>query len=128
MALKLQTHEHRTRFRCGESIDGTASWQLDEAPRTAEVRLFWYTRGKGTEDVGVAKTVRFDHPQREDSREFQIDVPNRPYSFSGKLISLIWAIELLIEPGGHVQRLDLIISPDGHEIVLHQSGASGEPT
>ena len=63
------------------------------------MRLFWYTRGKGTEDVGLVDTVAFPNPQTTDQRTFRFALPEAPYSFSGKLISIIWAIELILEPG-----------------------------
>ena len=45
--------ENRTRFLPGEKLTVTALWALPEKPESVEVRLFWYTQGKGTQDVGV---------------------------------------------------------------------------
>jgi hypothetical protein len=116
--LKLATRDNQTVFRPGEEIQGAAGWQLDPPPKSVEVRLFWYTRGKGTEDAAIAQTVRFDHPKPEEARPFQFTVPEAPYSFSGKLISLIWALELVAEPGRESTRLELVVSPSGKEIQL----------
>ena len=49
-------------------------------------------------------------------------LPAGPYSFSGRLISLIWALELVAEPGNHVARVEITLGPDGQEVVL----ATGE--
>src|SRR4029079_16624359 len=39
----------------GESVSGQATWELDAPPRELEVRLFWYTEGRGDQDQeGVA--------------------------------------------------------------------------
>ncbi len=116
--LKLGTRDDRTEYRPGEEIAGAAGWQLDQPPKSVEVRLFWYTRGKGTEDVGVVNTVRFEQPQREEARPFRFTAPAEPYSFSGKLISLLWAIELVVQPGPDSARVELTISPTGKEVVL----------
>jgi hypothetical protein len=45
-------------------------------------------------------------------------LPEGPYSFSGKLISLIWALELACSPGSETVRREITVSPTGHEIVL----------
>ena len=89
---------------------------------SAEVRLFWYTRGKGTEDVELVDTVAFPNPQTTDQRTFRFALPEAPYSFSGKLISIIWAIELIVEPGRSVERREIVMSPSGREVVVaHES-------
>jgi len=116
--LKLGTRDNGTEFRPGEEIAGAAGWQLDQAPQSVEVRLFWYTRGKGSEDVGVVDTVRFEQPPREEARPFRFVAPAEPYSFSGTLISLLWAIELVVQPGQDSSRLELTISPTGKEVLL----------
>jgi hypothetical protein len=118
--LKLGLRDNRTAFRPGEEIVGAAGWQLDRPPKSVEVRLFWYTCGKGTQDVGVVDTVRFEQPQREEARPFRFIAPAEPYSFTGKLITLVWALELVVKPGDESARLELTISPTGQPIVLHR--------
>ena len=118
--LKLAVRDDRREFRPGEEIHGAAGWQLDRAPKSAEVRLFWRTRGKGTEDVGVVETVRFEHPQSEEARPFCFKLPDAPYSFSGKLISLLWGLELVLSPGDETAQVELVVSPTGREILLHE--------
>ncbi len=116
-ALKIALRENRTRFRPGETIAGVAAWMLEKEPQTVELRLFWFTRGKGTQNVNVVLTIRFDHPKAEESRPFQLALPEYPYSFSGKLISLIWALELVVN-AGEAERVELTLSPTGQEILL----------
>lgn len=116
--LKLLLADDRTCFRPAETLKGVAGWRLGSAPRTADVRLFWYTRGKGTEDIGLINRVAFEEPQAQEGRPFQFVLPEEPYSFSGQLISLIWALELIIEPGAQSTRLEFTLSPTGEEIVL----------
>jgi hypothetical protein len=120
-SLEIQTRDGKTRFRPGEEITGTVSWALDKAPTSVELRLFWYTQGKGTTDFGVTEIVPFPAAAQTDRRDFSALLPAMPYSFSGKLISLIWALELIAQPGKQSTRLDLIMSPTGEEITLQPS-------
>jgi hypothetical protein len=116
--LKLLTNENRTTFSPGEIITGTASWRLDTRPEGVELNLVWSTRGKGTPDVGVVHTVPFADPQATDTRPFTITLPAAPYSFSGQLISLLWTLELNVNPGDQCEPLEIIIAPGGKEVLL----------
>ncbi len=107
-------------YRPGETIGGRVTWQVDEAPQSAELRLFWYTSGKGTQDVENIDTVVFETPRMNDDRTFSLTLPRQPYSFSGKLISLVWALELIVEPGSNVERQEFVMSASGEEVVLRE--------
>jgi hypothetical protein len=115
--LRIATRNEQTSFRPGEELHGAAGWRLDQLPARIEARLFYYTRGRGTEDVVVVQRTRFDPPQQEGARPFQFTLPDAPYSFSGKLLSIIWALELVAEPGGRSARFEFVMSPSGTEIV-----------
>jgi hypothetical protein len=52
-------------------LEGKATWQLDQAPAKMFLRLFWFTRGKGTEDIEVISETVFDHPLAAESLAFQ---------------------------------------------------------
>jgi hypothetical protein len=83
------------------------------------MRLFWRTEGKGTTDMVIADTLRFENPREEEARPFKIRAPGSPYSFSGQLISLIWSLELVASPGKESSRIDVVIAPEAKEILLH---------
>lgn len=123
--LRIEFAGGRTACRPGEPLSGRVTWRVDDQPESAELRLFWYTSGKGTQDVGVVETMTFASPRMDDHRDFTLPLPREPYSFSGTLISLIWAIELIVEPGHHVERQEFTLSSTGEEIVL---GSAGEPS
>ena len=116
--LRIDVNGGQKGYKPGETIGGRVKWQVDEQPESAELRLFWYTRGKGTQDVGNVETVVFQTPQMNDDRSFSVTLPREPYSFSGKLISLVWAIELIVEPGSIVERQEFVMSSSGAEVVL----------
>lgn len=116
--LTLQITDRKTWFKPGELVEGTASWYLEKEAEAIEVRLFWYTSGKGTQDVGIVRTLRVEQPDTNGHRDFSIRVPEEPYAFSGKLITLAWAIELVVLPSGETERLDLLIGPQPVEVNL----------
>ena len=121
--LTIELADDRTSFKPGEPLSGRVTWRVEEQPTSAELRLFWYTSGKGTQDVGVVTTMPFSSPRSQDHRDFTLPLPREPYSFSGTLISLIWAIELIVEPGGHVDRCEIVLSASGEEVVLGSESA-----
>ena len=121
-SLRIATQQQRKSFRPGDQVCGAAGWELEEQPKAAEVRLFWYTAGNGTRDAQVVAQQAFEAPKSNDERSFQFTLPEAPYSFSGKLISLIWAVELVIQPGDQAERVEITVSPTGEEMVLSESG------
>ena len=122
--FRIGTRDNVTAFRPGEEIAGAAGWQLDRPLEWIEIRLFWYTDGKGTQDVEVVDTIRFDRPQLEEARPFRFVAPAFPYSFSGKLISLLWAIEIVPSEGKESERIQLTLSPTAQEIQLERHEGS----
>ncbi len=116
--LSIVLNEDKAAFAPREMIRGTIRWSLDVGVRRLELSLFWYTAGKGTRDVGVIETMQFDEPGAVGWKDFSFTLPDGPYSFSGKLISLIWALELTCSPGSEIARREIVVSPTGHEILL----------
>ena len=123
--LSISIREDKTAFAPHEAIEGAIQWNLDANPRHLELSLFWYTSGKGTRDVGVVETVTVENPGAFGSRDFSFALPEGPYSFSGKLISLIWAVELSCSPGAETVRREIVLSPAGEELVLGVVASQG---
>ena len=120
-SVGIETRDGQTHFVPGEPISGRCQWQLEKQAKAVEVRLFWYTEGKGDQDVGLVDTLRIDDPAQQGWSDFSFELPLGPYSFSGRLISLTWALEVLALGTDATQRLDLVVSPSGAEIDLHTS-------
>ena len=116
--LSIDLRDNQKSFAPGEMLEGKATWQLDQAPAKVFLRLFWFTRGKGTEDIKVISETVFDHPLAAESRPFKMPLPQRPYSFSGRLVSLIWALELVTSDNDTAITREIVISPFGDEIDL----------
>ena len=121
--IEIQPDGSRVAYAPGEPLTGTVSWQLDAPATGVEVRLFWYTRGKGTTDVQVVKAKQFDAAGTRGRGDFRFVLPEEPYSFSGKLISLVWALEAIAQPGDRSQRLELVVAPGGRELILGAEAA-----
>ena len=116
--LAIGTYENRMEFSPGDRVSGKVFWELDEEPGEIEVRLFWYTKGKGSQDVCIVDSIVFDSPAMQETREFSFDLPNQPYGFSGILISLLWAIEVVVPDTGDTERVELVVGPGDCEVVL----------
>jgi hypothetical protein len=111
-------------FRPGDAITGSIEWVLDEIPRSVEAKLVWSTAGKGTRDIAVVQNTALHAGRTRDQQRFELHAPEGPYSFSGKLVSLVWAVEAVMQPGDRAAREEIVISPSGAEIDLY---AAGEP-
>ncbi len=116
--LNIAIEGDKQSFRPGEALRGTVSWTLDDDSKKVELRLMWYTAGKGMPEVGVIESVNFENPLKEDRREFEFKLPESPYSFSGKLITLTWGMELIVRPFKQTQRMEFTMSPTGQVIRL----------
>ena len=115
--VRIHLADDQAGFRPGETVSGGVEWSLDAPPDSAELRLLWHTRGKGDDDVQVVTRQTIDQPLQKDRRDFSFALPEGPYSFSGKLISLMWVIELILPPVEPLTR-EIVLSPTGSEIVL----------
>ena len=124
--FSIELAEGRTSYRPGETLAGVASWRLDEPVDELEVRLLWFTRGKGTQDVSVIDHRTFRMPALEGQDDFSFELPAAPYSFSGRLISLIWALELVTPKGRELQRVEFVLCPFESEIVLGSAEEAGK--
>jgi hypothetical protein len=124
--LAVAVADGRAAFAPREAVEGTVSWRFAEPPAKVELRLLWYTEGRGEQDVQVVAAVPFEAPAAADRRPFRLSLPPGPYSFSGRLASLHWALEAVAEPGDRSARAEIVVAPKGREVRLDPAaGASG---
>jgi hypothetical protein len=123
--LQLTLNGNKDAFRPGDEISGQVQWESAEQPTRAEVQLSWSTRGKGSEDAETVESLVLEDLKPQDQRTFRFTAPAEPCSFSGTLISLVWSVELFVEPGTESARQEIVIAPDAREIILH---SQPEPT
>lgn len=114
--LNVETTGGHTEFQPGDDIEVELQWELDEPAQAIELRLVWNTAGKGTTDVQVVRVERIEEPSVSDRRRMTLQAPRSPYSFSGKLVSIVWALELVALPKEESARLEIVIGPAGKEV------------
>ena len=118
--LQLILPDNRTSFEPGESIQVLAEWMLEPSVTAIELRLMWTTSGKGGTDQQIVQRWPFENPTLRESKIVDVKLPDSPYSFSGKLISLSWTFELIAQPFGTSVKAGFILSPTRSESLLHQ--------
>lgn len=99
-------------FAPGETLRGRVVLPPGTGTRGLELRLFWMTRGRGTEEVGVVST----HPMRD--FDFAVPLPKSPPSFSGSLVGLVWAVELVDGEGEGLALAEFVLSSTGEPLQL----------
>ena len=119
--IHIEFDNDQRAYQPGGVVDGTVRWQLDETPERLELFLFWHTSGKGTNDVSVIDSRVYENVLVSDEQRFSFTLPQGPYSFSGKLITLQWSLELTVIPKGITVRKIITLSPSGSEITLKET-------
>lgn len=125
MPLSVELTGGRSSYRPGETVHGTFAWALPKPPNRMELRLFWYTQGKGTQDVTIVQTQQANPAMAAGSQPFEFHLPEGPYTVYGKLISVLWAIELVVDSASDAGRADLVVSPWDEPVTLGDPAASG---
>lgn len=132
--IEIRLEGGKTAYRPGEEVVGKVAWSVEgdaagggEAapPERAEVHLVWFTRGVGNADSDVVAVVELPRPSASDWREFRLRLPAGPYSVTGNLVSVAWAVEAVLEPGSRAERVEIVVSPTGRPVLLHPAGDSG---
>jgi hypothetical protein len=110
-------------FLPGETVSGRIEWAFEDVPDALALRLLWYTEGRGDRDAGVARSLHVEAPGAVGSQRFDLELPAGPYTFSGRLVSLIWALEAVATPRRRVARREIVVGPQRAEIVLQRADA-----
>lgn len=118
--LRIELDRDKAACAPGEMVSGRVRWSVEGNPESVELSLLWHTSGKGTRDVGVVETLKWETPGASNVKDFSFALPGGPYSFSGRLISLVWILELTVFPDRRTEKRELILSPTGSEILLNR--------
>ena len=117
-SLALEFADEQRAYHPGERVRGTAVWSLQAEPAALEVRLFWKTTGKGNSELEVVDSTRVARPALRGQFAFDLLLPPRPYSLNGRLISIVWAVELVVMPGELAHTQPIEVGPDGGAVAL----------
>ena len=116
---KLHLELDARAFEPGERVSGTIRWDHSQKPADLlRLSLLWHTAGKGDEAAETVSQIEVRSPPPVGSDRFAFDLPAYPWSFSGKLVSLIWAVEASLEPKGDLEREEIVIAPGRTERLL----------
>lgn len=130
MKAEIQLENGKVSYLPGESIRGMAQWHGDVVIESIELRLIYHTSGRGTQDVCTVAVEKFERPGSSESRPFDLaaggDRGSHPWSFSGKLISVTWGLELVVGGDVLIAECPVVVSPTGGEIDLysHDDGSA----
>lgn len=116
--LEILEPTNLTAFRPGETTTVKIRWELSSPIDTLELRVVWNTAGKGDQDLHIVTIIRQENPPQSGEDRIEVQLPQAPYSFSGKLISVEWALEFLCFPQEESCREVFILAPEGQEIQL----------
>ena len=116
--LQISLDRNPPVYRPGEDVSGRATWRDAGDSNSLAVRLYWTTAGRGTTDTEVVAESPIGNPAAQGEIRFSFLLPDSPPSFSGKLITLSWGIELLVEPSEQAAQVEILVSPNGQEIRL----------
>jgi hypothetical protein len=116
--LRIDLFNEKGAYLPGEKVKGKLEWDFDFVPERILLQLLWKTERKGTEDSETVGTETVVNLTAHGSKEFLFELPEGPYSFSGRLISLIWYVKASLEPESEEHRVEIIVSPSRQEIIL----------
>ncbi len=89
--------------RSGQRLRGGFRVTTEESisVKRVEASVLWYTEGKGNMDEGVVWHQTFAENEILDSQRafpFEAEMPEKPWSYSGKLIKIKWVVRVRIFP------------------------------
>ncbi len=80
------------------NLSGRVRVDVDEPlnPRRVILRVKWYTEGRGDRDEGIhwEEVVHQGPLVGGEEFPFEVQLPEGPLSYSGRLIKIIWAVEV----------------------------------
>ena len=99
-----------------DALKGRVRLTGPSTAKSLELRIFWFTRGRGDEEAEILHRIELN-PQQLLS-DFSWELPAAPYSFAGQLITLAWAVEVVDENEQSLDLVPFLLSPSGEEIQL----------
>lgn len=108
-------HFHHQPF---QELKGKIRVTATTPPKSMELRVFWFTRGRGDEEALIVHRIELNTNQQ--LSEFSWTLPAAPYSFAGQLITLAWAVEVVDHKEQSLDLVPFLLSPSGEELQLEK--------
>lgn len=116
--ISIQLKDGKISYQPGEKINGELEWDLNQEVENIAINVFWYTEGIGNQDSEIAGTEIIKSPLKSDRQSFEIELPMAPYSYSGQISSLKWAIEATVLKDKVKDVKEFSMMPGNKEIIL----------
>ena len=116
--ISIELKDGKTSYNPGEKIRGKLEWELAQEVPEITINIFWYTEGIGEQDSELAKTEVIKAPLQNDRQNFEIDLPMAPYSYSGQITALKWAIEATAMKDKVKDVKEFSMTPGNREVIL----------
>lgn len=116
--ISIQLKDGKISYQPGEKICGELEWDLTQEVENIAINVFWYTEGMGDQDSEIAETEIIKSPLKSDRQSFKIELPMAPYSYSGKITSLKWALEATTLKNKVKDVKEFSMMPENKEIIL----------
>lgn len=106
------------RLAPGDSLVFTLARDKSASPEPLSVQLGWFTEGRGTADADVVWSEQLPALAPGAERSFEIPLPTAPWSFSGKLVSVSWRLEVLDAKRRPLVAVPLVVAPGDAPVAL----------
>ncbi|MEY4490145.1 MAG: hypothetical protein RIQ79_2653 [Verrucomicrobiota bacterium] len=106
------------RFAPGETLVFTLSRDTQAKTGPLTVQLGWFTEGKGTRDAAIEWSDYLPGLAPGTDHNFEVRLPETPWSFAGKLVAVEWLLEVLDSDRKQLIAVPLVIAPWGQTVNL----------
>lgn len=112
--ISLTPTDPSTARKPGDTLEIDGAWELDLRPLVREARLVWYIQSQGAPEARVVATQEVRRANEKGTQRFQFTLPEWPYSYTGRLFSLQWAVDLVLDDQS--ARWEFTLGPDGKPV------------
>ncbi|PQJ28429.1 hypothetical protein [Rubritalea profundi] len=76
-SISIQLDQTSSEFQTGTTISGKVIWSAAATTKKIELRLFWFTEGRGTQDIELIEERNWD-AQAQGEQSFEFTLPTEP--------------------------------------------------
>jgi hypothetical protein len=97
-SIHITLDERRRSFTAGGTLRGRfrVAGDTAETLRGVELKVLWYTEGKGDTDAGIVYSKTFE-PRGEQDCPFSVTLPLLPLTYHGRLLKIHWMVRVRVD-------------------------------